>query len=100
MLPYVKKGIWAVESEFARDSSQAVVDFNKLVLASADDKLFICSQVNDQRAFLDTLGPVADACSGKVYLACVPHPRDWREGEMQEVELYLRGAGEWENSTF
>lgn len=42
MLPYVKKGLWAVESEFARDSGEAVIDFSKLVLASADYKLFIC----------------------------------------------------------
>src|SRR5215210_6784270 len=40
MLRYVTGGLWLVESEFARDSAQAVKDFNKLVIGRADNKLF------------------------------------------------------------
>jgi len=40
-LRYVTKALWQVESEFARDSYEAVKDFNKLVIGSAENKLFV-----------------------------------------------------------
>lgn len=76
-LYYVREVIWQIESEFARDSRQALIDFNKLVLGSAQEKLFIGPIVKDTKSYLETLRPAALSCQGNVHIALVPHPRDW-----------------------
>lgn len=43
-LEYIKKPLWQVESEFARDSRAVLIDFNKLVLGSARNKLLVTSR--------------------------------------------------------
>jgi hypothetical protein len=93
-LTYVRKCLWSVESEFARDTRQAIFDFNKLVMSSADNKLFVGPQVTKNKAFLATLGPVADSCSGSVTVALIPHPAKWVQGA-QEVHFFRRSAAEW-----
>ena len=76
-LTAVTKGLVAVESELARDSRQAVIDFNKLVLSSCETKLFVGSQVHDRVSFNKTLETSASHCSGHVHLALIPHPDKW-----------------------
>lgn len=49
---YVAEALWQVESELARDSRQALIDFNKLVLGAARHKLFVGPQVADSEAFV------------------------------------------------
>lgn len=44
-LLFIKEVLWQIESEFAHNSRSTLVDFNKLVLVSGKNKLFICSQV-------------------------------------------------------
>jgi len=80
-LTYVREALWQVESEFARDSRQAVYDLNKLVLGAAPHKLFVGPQVSDEARFLAALLPAACCCSGEVYVALVPHPAQWDDGE-------------------
>jgi hypothetical protein len=62
---YVVDALWQVESELARDSRQALVDFNKLVLGLAHHKLFVRPQVADPEAFLGVLRPAAARCIGQ-----------------------------------
>jgi len=76
-LTYIKKALWQVESEFARNSRETMKDFSKLVTGSADNKLFVGSHVSDDKAFMDVLLPAAAVCSGTVYLALLPHPSTW-----------------------
>ena len=86
-LYFIKETIWQVESELARDSRQALVDFNKLVLGSAYNKLFIGPQVSDAERFINVLKPAARACSGNVYVALIPHPAKWK-GTGDYVQLW------------
>jgi hypothetical protein len=74
---YVVDALWQVESELARDSRQALIDFNKLVLGSAHHKLFVGPQVADPEAFLAVLRPAAARCVGQVFAALIPHPDRW-----------------------
>ena len=74
---YVTDALWQVESELARDSRQALIDFNKLVLGSARIKLFIGPQVADPEAFVGVLRPAAARCTGEVFAALIPHPDRW-----------------------
>ena len=76
-LLYFKESLWQVESEFARDSRQALIDFNKLVLGSAQNKLFIGPLVRDQASFMKVLVPAASVCSGNLFAAFIPHPSKW-----------------------
>lgn len=86
MLYYVKDVLWQVESEFARDSRQLLFDFNKLVLGSAQSKLFVMSRFHDITSQIDIFRPAAAACSGRIYLALVPHPDSW-DGRSSGVQV-------------
>jgi hypothetical protein len=93
-IPFVKRAIWQIESEFAKDSRQALIDFNKLVAGSGQYKLFIAPVVHDQDAFLRVLGEPARYCSGIVYVAMVPKPREW-PASADDITLWLYDEGEW-----
>jgi hypothetical protein len=96
VLYYVREALWQVESEFARDSREALVDFSKLVLGAGCNKLFIGPQVSDIKGLLDVLKPAARACEGRVYVSLVPHPADWIRGEMDIRVWEMRGSN-WES---
>lgn len=93
-LYYVQQVIWQVESEFARDSRQALIDFNKLVLGSAKNKLFVGPQVNDNRSFLEVLLPAAQVCQGNVFSALIPHPRDW-DRDSNVIQVWHFENNDW-----
>lgn len=76
-LTFVTQGLWAVKSEFARDTRQAIFDFNKLVLAVTKSKLFIGPIVADEEDFLEPLLGSAARCGAEVLAALVTHPSDW-----------------------
>jgi len=78
-LLYIRDTLWQIESEFARDSRQALIDFNKLVLGSAHNKLFIGPQVSKIEQFINVLKPAARVCTGNVYVALIPHPAKWKD---------------------
>ena len=94
-LYYVKEALWQVESEFAKDSRQALVDFNKLVLGAAKNKLFIGPHVHDTESFINVLLPPAAACSGSVFLCLLPHPSEWHSGNDALIELFEYFDGKW-----
>jgi hypothetical protein len=94
-LSYVRRVLWQVESEFARNSREALFDFNKLVLGSAKSKLFIGPQMQQPARFLEVLRPAARACSGIVYAALVPHPDRW-DGDAHPIEAWTLRNDKWE----
>jgi len=77
-LSYVRRAVWQVESEFERTRRAAMADFNKLVLGSGDNKLFVCSRTKSEEAFLEPLGFPAAHATGRVYAAVLPHPAKWK----------------------
>lgn len=101
-LRYVTGALWLVESEFARDSSQAVKDFNKLVIGQSKNKLFIGPRLGaaDEAGYLDALLPVARASAANgessVYAALVPHPGEWATPDVADVTLRRYTAAGWE----
>jgi len=94
-LVYVEKVLWQIESEFAKNTRHALADFNKLVLGSAKSKLFIGPQVYNNQAFIKTLLPAARACTGNVYLALIPHPAQWEQGDYR-IDVWACINGQWE----
>ena len=80
-LRYFTECVWQIESELQRNSKQAILDFNKLVVGSAKNKLFIGPVVNDPDAYINVLLPAAKACDGDIYVALIPHPEEWSDDE-------------------
>jgi hypothetical protein len=105
-LQYITRALLLIESEFARNSAAAVNDFNKLVLAAADNKLFVAPFLGEEtrdKNFRDKLLPVAQRClnsaSPNVYLAQVPHPDTWDERPSHRIELWRLEGLAWIAST-
>ena len=65
--------IMAIESEMARDSRKALYDVSKLVMGRAEMNLFVGPRVADEAACLAASGPAADCCTGRTFVALVPH---------------------------
>ncbi len=101
-LRYVTEALWLVESEFARDSSQAVKDFNKLVIGQSKNKLFIGPRLSpaDEPGYLNALLPVARASAANgatsVFVALVPHPGEWTTPDIGDVMLRRYTGAGWE----
>ncbi len=89
-LCFIKEVLWQVESEFAHDTRSTLIDFNKLVLGSGCNKLFICSQVKkgNENSFLSVLQPAAGYCTGDVYVSMIPHPSKWVDID-NDVHLWV-----------
>ncbi len=89
-LLFIKEVLWQVESEFAHNSRSTLIDFNKLVLGSGKNKLFICSQVKKgkENSFLSVLQPAAGYCTGDVYVSMIPHPSNWVDTD-NNVHLWM-----------
>lgn len=77
-LMYVTDVLWQVESEFKNSGAEAIKDFNKLILGSAQNKLFVGPMTSDLEADLAVLVDPAKRCPGEVYVALVAHPNTWR----------------------
>jgi hypothetical protein len=90
---HVTRGLWAIESEFSRDSRAAVVDFNKLVLADCDSKLFIGPRGDHENDLVATLAGPAAHCRGATYLALVPHPEGWTSSNFAASRLFVWQEG-------
>jgi hypothetical protein len=79
-LRFVTEAIWQIESELKKHNSRPwLYDFNKLVLGSSENKLFIGSQGKDEKDLLQLLSEPAKHCRSNTYIALIPHPSQWEE---------------------
>ena len=95
-LEFIDRCHWQVESEFnLKDSREVIVDMSKLVVGSAENKLFVAAhRKNNRKELLGMCGAMASRCDGHVYLAFVSHPNDWvKRPERPRVYEWL--AGDW-----
>jgi hypothetical protein len=72
--PIVRRAIWQVESEIARDASKVAEDFGKLRIGRAENKLFVAAttlQIDDQ-PWLRSFANATRGMDGPVYLALIP----------------------------
>ena len=97
-LDFIDQCHWQVESEFNRKNSRAVVvDMSKLVVGSAENKLFIASHRSSrkgERNLLNLCARIARRCGGNVYFAFVAHPAEW-ESNPEAPVLYEWETGDW-----
>ena len=96
-IPYVKEAIWQVESEFANNTREIVIDFSKLIMGSASHKLFIAAASKNCDKILRALIPVANDCSGRIFIAFIPHPKNWKDHADSDLLLLKFTDGDWVN---
>ena len=78
-LQFIEKCEWAIESELDnKNNRQVVVDMSKLVVAAADNKLFVASRHDNEEEFLCLCKDIACMSSGNFYLCLISHPMDWK----------------------
>ncbi len=94
---FVTKGLWIVESEMANDKRQALYDFNKLVLGSADNKLFVGPRIDigQEADYLRVLREPAAYCRSPIFVALIPHPREWPVESPQSVKMWEWHTEDW-----
>ena len=80
-LTYVTKGIWAIESEMAKNTREALYDFNKLLLSSCESKLFVGPLTSYNAEVLELMSDVTNKslCYGTFHFTLIPHPDDWEK---------------------
>ena len=96
-IPYVAKALWLVESEFARDSRRALLDFSKLVVGRATHKLFIAYRFENDVLCRLLAAPAGDCCAEggeSLHLGLVSHPSEWGR-EPARIEVFRFSSGQW-----
>lgn len=78
----VAEALWQIEIDLSQDWREVVFAMNRLRCGAARNKLVIAAAPrSEQDSFLVTLEQVGAGCLGKLYLATIPHPRDWEDDE-------------------
>ena len=89
---------WQIESEFAQNTREILVDMSKLVLGSAENKLMVASHrpaADTERDILAQCSDIASRCGSNVYFCFVSHPEEWKR-DPEAPSLYEWTAGDWE----
>ena len=94
-IAYIERALWQVESELKPDGRAAIIDFSKLVLGSAENKLFVGPLTHNQETFRNSLLPVAEACQGNVFAAFIPEPKLWYKKDPEVVAWQYKNS-RWE----
>lgn len=99
---HVTEALWQIEIDMSQDWRQCVYALNRLRLGAGANKLLIAAAPTDRRAdFLKTLANCgagsADSVDrvGSLYLATMPHPRDWHDNE-ESLKLWRMTDGDWQ----
>jgi len=94
-LHYIQGAVWQIETDFSQELLSAMQAWNRLVTGGAENKLFIGAQPSTGRdTYINTLKAPASACHGAVYLALIPHPAEWDEGD-HEITVWQFEANDW-----
>ena len=96
-LQFIAQCHWQIESEFSRGTTRdIVVDMSKLVMGSAEHKLFIAAHRGvREKDILEQCASIARCCGGRVYFGFVSHPDDWKEKPDVPPALHEWIAGGW-----
>lgn len=95
-LEFISDCHWQVESEFSGNTRDVIVDMSKLVLGSAENKLIVAAQRDEegQRNVLAQCADIAMCCRTNVFFLFVSHPRDWVD-HPSRPSLFEWVVGDW-----
>ena len=88
-LEYPHEIIWHIESEFhAHDSRESMVDFGKLMMSGAQERLLILpSGENIEEWAKELLFGLRNDTPGSMRLAFLPHPKRWGSSGANDIEV-------------
>ena len=79
-IPFVSEVLWQVESELRVDTRQISIDFSKLVMGSAEKKLFVAMRSKREditEKLIDVCHEMGQFVFGDVYLCVLDDFDDW-----------------------
>lgn len=76
-LPFIREPLFQVESELKSDTRETLVDASKIVCGAAAQSLVVVPATPRPNHYLDTLAAIARRVRGGMFVAFVPHPRQW-----------------------
>lgn len=81
--------LWHIESEFQSSNSRSsILDFGKLLMSGAQERLMVLpSGGSIQRWASGQFRDLRNDTPGKMWLAFVPHPREWRSDSPPTAEV-------------
>ena len=92
---YIEKALWQIEVDFSREWRRALHAINRLNCGSAANKLLIVSQLDSGgEIFVNTLKAPGAVSDGVLYLALIPHPKDWDEID-SAPNVWRMADGDW-----
>lgn len=96
-LEFIAQCHWQIESEFSRTNTrEIVVDLSKLVMGSAENKLFVAAhRTSREEGILEQCSEIAGRCTGRVYFCFVSHPDDWKTPRESPPALHEWVSGGW-----
>jgi hypothetical protein len=80
-IPFVKKSFLQLESEFANNTRESLIDFSKLVCGLSDLKIMLLPRSPNREHYLAPLRMAALELEGPIYAVFLPHPRNWGESQ-------------------
>ena len=93
---YIAEALWQIEIELSPDWRQVVFAMNRLCCGAAANKLVIAAQSADGNdIFLETLELGGAGCDGNLFLATIPHPRNW-EDEEETLKVWQIADSKWQ----
>ena len=84
-LPYAKKSVVIIESEFAVNNRDSGIDFSNLVVGRADVKIMVLPLSNNVHNYLGPLLSIAQHSPEDIYCVFIPHPESWEMNKRFEV---------------
>ena len=88
-IPYVSKAYLCIESEFAENNRESVIDINKLLLAHTDNRIMILPMgPNIQMNYLNSLKPMLTDFKNRLIIMFFPHPKNWMDDTKREYRAF------------
>lgn len=90
----IRKGVWAVESELSNSIRGLQRDFNKLVVARVENRLFVMPKLSNKGKLCQLLDGFRAQCADQerwIWIALVPPLKNWLElGQSSATVRVLR----------
>lgn len=81
-IPYIKKALIELESEFEQNVKASIIDFSKLICGHADYKIMILPFTNNHNNYLDPLAEIAvNDVDKNIAAVFIDHPSNWQNSD-------------------
>ncbi len=95
-IPYIKKAVIELESEFERNAESSIIDFSKLMCGQADYKIMVLPFTKKLQNYLGPLKDIAiNDPNANTAIAFIDHPSNWSTGIDPRFKTFKFEANEF-----